>query len=95
MGATYRWDFLRRAGAVARDQIDTSQSATDLMGRGVKQDVIIDFNGRHIRATYSASYGIVTVNSFGDGSKSARIGAHSAKRMAEIVLREMAAEGKA
>jgi hypothetical protein len=61
----------------------------------VWQDVIIDFNGRHIRATYSASYGIVTVNSFSGGSKSARIGAHSAKRMAEIVLREMAAEGKA
>jgi hypothetical protein len=61
----------------------------------VWEDVIIDFKGRHIRARYSASYGTVTVNPFSGASKMARIGAHSAKHMAQIVLREMAAEGKA
>jgi len=83
-------------GAQRREERQVIKEAIDMSREPIVwEDVIIDFKGRHIRASYSESYGLITVNSFRGSSKTARLGALSAKFRAEIVLREMAADGKA
>ena len=61
----------------------------------VRQEVTVVFDGRQVKDSYTVSADAVTAISFTGSSKTVCLGAHSATLMAEIGLREMAAEGKA